>query len=183
MFTRLALVNGLGRCLSVCLWVLAPFPRAVYAQPKSDLITPETAAISSSIKDGELVAAIYRAGRGAHGRLKRDACVGVLAEFADSSGRSLSEVQMSLRLTSGGLLRRMIFRDGRDHDICRTSPAVAFTGIGSRVVFVCGSRFTRLPRERAELTIIHELLHTLGLGERPPSSDEIDRIVARRCGS
>jgi hypothetical protein len=183
MFTRLAFVNGLGRCVLVCLWVLAPFPRSVHAQPKPDLIAPEAVAISPLVKDGELVAAIYRASRGAHRRLKRDPCVRVLAEFANGAGRSLSEVQTSMGLTLAGLLRRMIFRDGRDHDVCRTSQAVAFTGIGSRVVFVCGSRFTRLHRERAELTIIHELLHTLGLGERPPPSDEIDRIVARHCGS
>jgi hypothetical protein len=30
--------------------------------------------------------------------------------------------------------------------------------------------------------VIHETLHTLGLGENPPSSAEIDSAVARRCG-
>jgi hypothetical protein len=30
--------------------------------------------------------------------------------------------------------------------------------------------------------IIHEILHSLGLGENPPSSDEITKQVAARCG-
>ena len=38
----------------------------------------------------------------------------------------------------------------------------------------------RNPRE-AEAMIIHELLHTLGLGENPPTSIEITRRVESRC--
>jgi hypothetical protein len=33
-----------------------------------------------------------------------------------------------------------------------------------------------------ELVLIHELLHSLGLGENPPSSAEITRQVTKRCG-
>jgi hypothetical protein len=49
------------------------------------------------------------------------------------------------------------------------------------VVFVCGNRFGELERLRAQRVVIHEMLHTLGLGERPPASGYIDRAVARRC--
>jgi hypothetical protein len=34
-----------------------------------------------------------------------------------------------------------------------------------------------------ENTLIHEMLHSLGLGENPPSSGEINGQVMRRCGS
>jgi hypothetical protein len=34
----------------------------------------------------------------------------------------------------------------------------------------------------AEEVIIHESLHALGLGENPPSSQEITTRVAERCG-
>jgi hypothetical protein len=34
----------------------------------------------------------------------------------------------------------------------------------------------------AESIVIHEMLHTLGLGENPPSSQEITQQVKRRCG-
>ena len=33
------------------------------------------------------------------------------------------------------------------------------------------------------LTLIHEMLHSLGLGENPPSTTEINGQVLRRCGS
>jgi len=33
-----------------------------------------------------------------------------------------------------------------------------------------------------ELLLIHEILHTLGLGENPPSTDAIIRQVTIRCG-
>ena len=33
----------------------------------------------------------------------------------------------------------------------------------------------------AESLVIHELLHTLGLGENPPTSAEITRRVEARC--
>jgi hypothetical protein len=35
----------------------------------------------------------------------------------------------------------------------------------------------------AESIVIHEMLHTLGLGENPPTSLEITRQVQLRCGS
>ena len=57
---------------------------------------------------------------------------------------------------------------------------------GSRVVEVCGAVFARQSVQDAqsgEVLIIHELLHSLGLGENPPSSAEISRGVLARCGS
>jgi chorismate mutase len=55
---------------------------------------------------------------------------------------------------------------------------------GSRVVAVCGRRFTNpsLSHEAREMIIIHELLHALGLGENPPTIEAITRQVTERCG-
>ena len=39
----------------------------------------------------------------------------------------------------------------------------------------------RRNRAWAVATLIHEALHTLGLGENPPSSTEITERVLRRC--
>ena len=61
---------------------------------------------------------------------------------------------------------------------------MAVTAPGSRVVYVCGRAFTEAQSrsaERAELVVLHEALHTLGLGEDPPASPEITRLVGRRC--
>jgi hypothetical protein len=35
----------------------------------------------------------------------------------------------------------------------------------------------------AEVYVIHEMLHTLGLGENPPSSQEITQAVVKRCAN
>jgi hypothetical protein len=38
-------------------------------------------------------------------------------------------------------------------------------------------------RARAEEVVIHEMLHTLGLGEQPPTPGQIDGVVASHCPS
>jgi hypothetical protein len=62
-----------------------------------------------------------------------------------------------------------------------------FTSPRSQVVRYCGGRFSgRLMRRGLGFlatTIIHEELHSLGLGEDPPSAQEISRRVEARCGS
>jgi hypothetical protein len=61
---------------------------------------------------------------------------------------------------------------------------MAVTAPGSRVVYVCGRRFAEAQSRsatRAELVVLHEALHTLGLGENPPDSLEITRRVGQRC--
>jgi hypothetical protein len=64
---------------------------------------------------------------------------------------------------------------------------LAFTSPGSQVVYYCGDRFIRNLTRRGlsalATTIIHEELHSLGLGENPPSAEEIGRRVEARCGS
>ena len=55
---------------------------------------------------------------------------------------------------------------------------------GSRVVRLCGDAFKRIWQQDstyAVAALIHEMLHTLGLGENPPSSNEITRRVLMRC--
>jgi hypothetical protein len=55
------------------------------------------------------------------------------------------------------------------------------------VVFVCPQEFSHARRSRRsgggyEFIVIHEMLHSLGLGEDPPSSSEINARVRARCG-
>jgi hypothetical protein len=50
---------------------------------------------------------------------------------------------------------------------------------------ICTTTFARVSREEpgiASNVVIHEMLHALCLGENPPTSEEISRQVARRCG-
>jgi hypothetical protein len=48
---------------------------------------------------------------------------------------------------------------------------------------VCGPSFRDQSSGLRENTLIHEMLHTLGLEENPPSSEAINAQVRRRCGS
>jgi hypothetical protein len=61
---------------------------------------------------------------------------------------------------------------------------VAFTTPGGRVVRVCIDELKRTWQQDPEHTVasfIHEMLHTLGLDENPPSSAEITRRVVAGC--
>ena len=52
------------------------------------------------------------------------------------------------------------------------------------MVYVCGRAFKKLADRNpvmAQAVVIHEALHTLGLGENPPSSTEITARVLARC--
>jgi hypothetical protein len=76
-----------------------------------------------------------------------------------------------------------VFFDGSTEPRCHAG-ALAFTTPGARVVYVCGLRFWRQWTERphyTEAAVIHEALHTLGLGEDPPSSEQITQEVLAYC--
>jgi hypothetical protein len=121
---------------------------------------------------------------GAARRLERDVCSAVLDEFRDLAGRPLREALERAGETPAGHLRRILFYDGSEHAQCRNGRALAITQPGSHAVQVCPeairSRYRRDPRY-VEVILIHEALHTLGLGENPPSSVAITKQVMRRC--
>ena len=76
------------------------------------------------------------------------------------------------------------FIDDSRHAAC-VDGVVAFTIPGSRVVRLCGNELKRIwqqDRHHVVAALIHELLHTLGLGENPPSSRAITQRVLARCG-
>jgi hypothetical protein len=181
MLVRRCRCAWLVRALALGLPVVGHLLSGPHAFAQSIVPTTAPAVNTAAIRDGELVAAIKRAAGGARRRLAQVACAAVLDEFADQTGRSLSDVAAALALGADESLARVIFRDGRESASCRQARPAAFAGVGSRVVFVCPATFAALDSESAELVIIHELLHTLGLGERPPSSSHINRVVARRC--
>ena len=128
--------------------------------------------------------------KGAAQRLGRPACQAVFADFQDQAGRPLRERLGELNETAPTYLDNLFFRDGSKEEICRRENVIAFTVPGSRVVFVCGRKFYRTWEQsppHAQAMLIHELLHTLGLGEDPPTrmaptSMAITQRVIRRCG-
>ncbi len=122
---------------------------------------------------------------GAARRLQSPRCQAVFADFHDERGRPLHERLADLGVSGPSYLELVVFYDGTGKGACVRDGVLAFTGQGHRVVYVCRERFEREWRAGesrfAEIVLIHEMLHTLGLGENPPSSQAITNHVLRRC--
>jgi hypothetical protein len=132
---------------------------------------------------GPVVLEVTRALRGASRKLETPACQRLFEDFTDSQGRTLRENLGPL--TPAEYLARLVVRDGeipKGSGRCASPGAAAFTA-GGAAVFVCGRNFRSQKPSRRETALIHEMLHTLGLRENPPSSAEITRRVESRCGS
>lgn len=129
-------------------------------------------------------AAVRDAVRGALRRLEREDCRRVFSEFTDANGLPLQAGLDALGTTPQEYLGLVGFYDGSAQRRCLTSEVLAFTAPGHRTVHVC-PQFARMQRDDpglAEVVVLHEALHTLGLGENPPLSAEITRRVTARCG-
>ena len=127
---------------------------------------------------------VRRAVEGAARRLADPGCQQVLTDFTDLSGRSLQTNLDVLGLPADEYLGLVMFYEASPKR-CRRSGATMLTAPGSRVVYVCPGRLQRIQQRKpaeAEALIIHEMLHSLGLGENPPSAEEITNRVKRRCG-
>lgn len=131
-------------------------------------------------------AAVERALAGAARRLEDPACRRIFAEFHDASGAPLQDRLDALGVSGPDYLSLVHFAYGSARRSCHRGDVMAVTAPGSRVVYVCGRVFGAVEARssaRAEIVVLHEALHTLGLGENPPDSREITRRVGERCGS
>jgi hypothetical protein len=111
-------------------------------------------------------------------------CQQLLSDFADERGQVLRSKLAELGVNAVEHLRLIVFEDGTNRSRCRQSGILAFTSPGSRVIYLCGRDFMRAAQRAPEdlrAIVIHEMLHSLGLGENPPSSREITRRVRERC--
>ena len=128
--------------------------------------------------------AARRAVRGASQWLAQPECQTLFVEFKDERQLPLTERLRELDTDAQGYLRMVVFVDGGESETCKRHGVLAFTTKGSRVISLCGRDFERAwrrdPRE-VQATIIHELLHSLGLGENPPSPRAITWRVQRVC--
>lgn len=135
------------------------------------------------IDQPQTVLAVRWAIDGAHEWLGNPGCQQVFSDFRDLSGRLLSDVLAERGESGQSHLGRLFFYDGSQQGVCAGRGAAAMTQPGSHVVFVCSAGFREIAREprKARVIVIHELLHTLGLGENPPSGREITARVQERC--
>jgi hypothetical protein len=112
----------------------------------------------------------------------------VLTHFRDEQGCLLSEKLAVSGARLADYLKLVVIRDAAEAKGCKDPSRLAFTKPGSRVVFVCGHAFGKVwigSPTLARAIIIHEVLHTLGLGEngRFPSSSAITHRVLSLCRS
>lgn len=147
-----------------------------------------TSAPRVQLTDGIANTLLTRAVLAAQVRLGRPACQQVLSDFADQAGQSLLDRLKTTDLSAPDYLVQQVWfvdgdaaaRCGQDHNVA------AFTVPGHHVVHVCSARLLRSHAQQpvaTEMIVIHEMLHTLGLGENPPSSAAITSQVTKRCGA
>ena len=120
---------------------------------------------------------------GAARRLSDPRCQAVLYDFSDADQHTLTMVLAARQQTPTQYLHTVWFVDGGSQSQCARLGVGAFTGPGHRVIFMCPRLFRlQLGSPHHEILVIHELLHTLGLGENPPTSDRITQQITKRCG-
>ena len=113
--------------------------------------------------------------------VSKPACRAVLEDFGNARGHSIARELTDRQLEPVQHLASLLFYEGAD-ELCATR--VFYTSVNGRVVFVCTRELAREMRARPHmppLIVIHEMLHTLGLREDPPSSFAVTRQVAQRC--
>ncbi|MFI5183906.1 MAG: hypothetical protein ACHQNV_05885 [Vicinamibacteria bacterium] len=118
---------------------------------------------------------------GARERLGRPECQAVLTDFESVNGGRLDLVLRSTGRTAQEQLDLLSFDSGLGRPGCGR-PVAASTHIQSRVVYICLRPFALLRPVERETVLIHEMLHSLGLGENPPTSGAITAQVMARCG-
>lgn len=159
-------------------------------EPSDELRTSEPAPNPSRrpawplvhIPDPEVRRVVTEALDAAAARLATPTCARILTDFA-AVAPHLTDPIDSLDNDIQRYVARVVFIDDSRHRIC-LGPTLAFTTPGSRVVRVCRNELMRQSFDRNYMVamVIHEILHTLGLPENPPSSRDITRRVLARCG-
>jgi hypothetical protein len=110
-------------------------------------------------------------------------CRTLLTEFHDERDRSLAERLAGLQVDTHTYLSLVVFAEDLGDRACARG-ALFVTKAGSRVVHVCGlllEQSWRQNQRHVVAAIVHEILHTLGLGENPPASSYITERVLMRC--
>jgi hypothetical protein len=135
--------------------------------------------------DPVVKAGVTRAFATALERLGRERCLQVFSEFYDGAGRTLTDNLEALNLTASGQLTSIRVADGAYERTCANPGVLAYTHLRTSTIYVCGHRFASLAHTNpgfAAALILHEQLHSLGLGENPPESQQITASVLRGCG-
>ncbi len=148
---------------------------APLAEAKSWFVSPVDAFLARAAADA--IAAAERL-------LSDPRCEQIFSDFRDPAGAPLQAVLDAFGTTGGIYLRGLRFANGEHLALC-SSGTLAATRPGSRLIYLCGARFAATQRTNPRLgasLVLHEELHSLGLSENPPLSQEITARVLARCG-
>jgi len=163
----------------VCLAVLTG-PGTAWAWP-TDEDPPPNVRITEAFAQMAVRVSLARAAR----RLGEPGCQGLLTEFSDAAGHPLRATLDARGFRPETYFQHMRFYDGTVHPHCAADGVYAVTlHPGSRLVYVCSVRFLATFKKDpglAEAYLIHEMLHSLGLGESPPSTKAITERVIDLC--
>jgi hypothetical protein len=168
----LAALFGWGSVTGLEQWV-PPAPAASLPVPAHPSLNPRAAV------------ALDRMLGLAEEKLSNPVCREIFGEFQDASGRPLDGVLEETGRDATGLLRGLEFVDGTATIACRDRRTLAWTNPGARTIRLCSLEFADAAHAHPQFVanlLIHESLHSLGLGENPPSSLEITELVGRKCG-
>ena len=176
------IVGGRGPGRALVSWsfvgsLLVGFGTSASTAERGDVSTavPRHALLEDRIPD------LKRARGGARERLGDPGCLAVLTDFESVNGGRLDLVLRSTGRTAQEQIDRMVFESGLGRHVCAGS-VLASTHVGASVVSICLRPFTLLDSAHQEAVLIHEMLHSLGLGENPPESVAITAQVLKRCG-
>ncbi len=118
-------------------------------------------------------------------KLEAPGCQQVFSDFRDGAGRPLQARLDAIDHTGASFLKILRFANGERLLPCQSRGILAATTPNSHVIFLCGLQFFEKEHrdpDFAAALVIHELLHSLGLRENPPASNEITARVLERCG-
>jgi hypothetical protein len=118
-------------------------------------------------------------------KLARPNCQKVLTDFHDVAGVPLQAKLEATGYSAPDFLEILRFANGERLTHCQSRRVLAATAPNSHVIYLCGLQFFERQRVSPEFSaalVIHEMLHSLGLGENPPSSNDITARVLERCG-
>ena len=163
--------------------MVSPFAQARFAAI-IQLVVFEDGWPNIHVEDAYTRDAATSALKGASRWLARPKCQTLFLEFKDERNLPLTAKLRELDTDPEGYLRMVLFLDGAQSATCRRHGVLAFTAQGSRVVYLCGRDFERAWRRdvaEVQATVIHELLHSLGLGENPPSPRAITHRIQQLC--
>jgi hypothetical protein len=181
--------------LAAQFWITTPLTLLLVASETRAVASPQGARPNTLAFNKPLnpydAGVVERVKSGAAKKLQDAECLKVLADFKDDQGRSLDKNLEPWSLSAADYLQRLPFRDGSWAPPCRRRSVEMVTAVGLPRVYVCpagvadlNSRLAQVETQNpslAEAMVIHEMLHSLGLGENPPSTFEITEQVRRRC--